>query len=202
MKARKNQERGLERVSHLFLSGSEPAVEKETVTIQVAARTLGVSKGTIITYLNKGVLTRIKKDGAIYIEMDEVKKLGESKKELSLTSSAHTFSESARGASGLMTRDQSKEILSNLGQLEKEGQGQPATAREGKRKEFERLKSELDTLRQNLAVQSSELAEAKMRIKQLEKNQQEWLFHLNRAKDSDDHSPGGIRHRLLAVEEE
>ena len=80
MKAGKNQERGLESVSHFFLSDPEPSVVKERVTIQVAARTLGVSKGTIITYLNKGVLTRIKKDGAIYIEMDEVKKLGESKK--------------------------------------------------------------------------------------------------------------------------
>ena len=48
MKDRKNQRRGLAKVSHLFLSGPEPP--KEKVTIQVAARALGVSKGTIITY--------------------------------------------------------------------------------------------------------------------------------------------------------
>ena len=170
MKVREKQERGLERVSHLFLSGSKPAVEKQTVTIQVAARTLGVSKGTIITYLNKGVLTRIKKDGAIYIEMDEVKKLGESKKEFSLTSSDHTSSEPATGTAGLMTRGQPKQPLKQLDQLAKEGQGQTGAALEGKHKELERLKAELDNLRQNLAAQSSELAEIKIRIEQLEKN--------------------------------
>ena len=55
-------------------------MEKERVTIQVAARALGVSKGTIINYLNKGLLTRIKDDGRIYIEMDEVRGLADSEK--------------------------------------------------------------------------------------------------------------------------
>jgi hypothetical protein len=164
MKARKNQERGLERVSHFFLSAPEPSVAKERVTIQVAARTLGVSKGTIITYLDKGLLRRIKEDGRVYVEMDEVRSLAGFAKKVS---------------------------------------GLPATAREGKHKELERLKTELHNLRQNLQAQTSELAKTKIRIKQLEKNQQEGLWYLNRAKDSADHnSPGEMRARLLAVEEE
>ena len=78
MKDRKNQGRGLAKVSHLFLSGPEPL--KEKVTIPVAARTLGVSKGTIITHLNKGLLTRIKEGGRIYVSMDEVRTLGDTKR--------------------------------------------------------------------------------------------------------------------------
>jgi hypothetical protein len=80
MKGRKNQKRGLDSISHFFLSVPKPSVEKERVTIQVAARALGVSKGTIINYLNKGLLTRIKDDGRIYIEMDEVRGLADSEK--------------------------------------------------------------------------------------------------------------------------
>ena len=164
MKAGKNQERGLESVSHFFFSAPEPSVVKERVTIQAAARTLGVSKGTIITYLDKGLLTRIKVDGRIYVEMDEVR---------------------------------------SFGGFEKKVSGLPAAALGAKGEELERLKSELDNLRQNLQAQTSELAETKIRIKQLEKNQQEGLVYLNRAKDSDDNnSAGEIRARLLAVEEE
>ena len=202
MKVREKQERGLERVSHLFLSGSKPAVEKQTVTIQVAARTLGVSKGTIITYLNKGVLTRIKKDGAIYIEMDEVKQLSESKKELSLASSAHTSSKPARGTAGLMTRDQPKQPSKRLEQFAKERQGQPGAAKKGKHKELERLKSELDNLRQNLAAQSSELAETKTKLRKLEKEQVKGLVNLDQATETNDHQREDTRARPYAVEQE
>ena len=80
MNDRKNQGRGLAKVSHLFLSGPEPP--KEKVTIQVAARALGVSKGTIITYHNKGLLTRIKEGGRIYLSMDEVRTFGGTKRNL------------------------------------------------------------------------------------------------------------------------
>lgn len=186
MKVRKNQERGLERVSHLFLSGSEPAMEKERVTIQAAARTLGVSKGTIITYLNKGLLTRIKKDGRIYIEMDEVRSLREG----------------ARGAAGSMTRDQSKQPLNHFGQFEKEGQGQPAAALEAKHKELERLKSELDNLRQNLQAQTSELAETKTKLRQLEKEQKKGLLNFDKATEVNDHKRQDTQARLYAVEQE
>jgi len=186
MKVRKNQERGLERVSHFFLSAPEPSVEKERVTIQAAARALGVSKGTIITYLNKGLLTRIKQDGCIYIEMDEVRRLRERE----------------RGAAGLKERDQSQEPLSHFGQFEKKRQGLPAAAPEGKHKELERLKSELANLRQDLEAQTSELAETKSKLRELEKEQNKRLLNVDEATDFSDHKREETRARLLAVEEE
>jgi hypothetical protein len=131
MKGSNNQKRGLESVCHFFLSGPQPPVEKKKVTIQVAARTLGVSKGAVIDYLNKGLLTRIKENGRIFIEMDEVKSLANS---------------------------------------ERKDSGLSPPRLEAKQKEWERLKIELDTLKQNLDDHRSELAEVKIRIEQLEKN--------------------------------
>jgi len=186
MKARKNQERGLERVSHFFLSAPEPSVVKERVTIQVAARTLGVSKGTIITYLNKGLLTRIKEDGRICVEMDEVRSLGERR----------------RGAAGSTDKDQSKEPLTHLGQFEKKRQGSLAAAPEAKHKELERLKSELDDLRQNLQAQTGELVETKSKLKELEKEQKKRLLNFDKATDVGDHKREETQARLCAVEEE
>jgi chromosome segregation ATPase len=158
MKERKNQKRGLESVSHFFLSAPKPCVEKKRVSIQVAARTLGVSKGTIITYLNKGLLTRIKEDGGIFIDMDEVRSLGDPGKK---------------------------------------GAGLPAAAPEARRKELESLKAELDSLKENLQVKTSELAEANSRIKQLE-----GLLYVNRVRDDDDRNSGEVSVRLVAVEKE
>ncbi len=188
MKARKNQERGLESVSHFFLSAPEPSVVKERVTIQVAAKTLGVSKGTIITYLNKGLLKRIKEDGGIYVAMDEVRSIGERK----------------RGTAGLIERDQSKRALTHFGQFEKKHQGLPAASLEAKHKEkeLEGLKSELDDLRQNLQTQTSELAETKSKLRELEKEQKKWLSNFDKATDASDHKREEAQARLCAVEEE
>jgi DNA-binding transcriptional MerR regulator len=186
MKIRKNQERGLERVSHFFLSAPKPSVEKERVTIQAAARALGVSKGTIITYMNKGLLTRIKEDGSIYIEMDEVNRLRERE----------------RGTAGLIERDQVKEPLSHFGQSEKKRQGLPAAAPEAKHKELKRLKSELANLRQDLRAQNSELAETKSKLRELEKEQNIRLLNFDKATDVSDDKREDTRARLLAVEEE
>ena len=158
MKGRKKQERGLESVSHFFLSAPEPSAEKERITIQVAARILGVSKGTIITYLNQGLLRRIKEDGHIYLAMDEVRSLAGSGKKVP---------------------------------------GPPTAAPEAKHQELESLENELDSVKENLAVQTSELVKVKFRIELLE-----GLLNLNRAQDSDDHNSGEIMARLLAVEEE
>jgi len=47
----------------------------EKVTIQVAARALGVSKGTVVHYLNNGKLTRIKEGSTVYISLDEIRGL-------------------------------------------------------------------------------------------------------------------------------
>ena len=157
MKGRKKQKRGLESVSHFFLSAPQPSVEKKRITIQVAARMLEVSKGTIINYLNKGLLTRIKEDGHICLGMDEVRSLA-------------GFGKKASG---------------------------PPPALEAEHQELERLKTELNSLKQNLATQTSELVKAKLRIEQLE-----GLLTLNSAQDSNDHNSGEIRARLLALEEE
>jgi DNA-binding transcriptional MerR regulator len=186
MKVRKNQERGLERVSHFFLSAPKPSVEKERVTIQAAARALGVSKGTIITYLNKGLLTRIKEDGRIYIEMDELRRLRERE----------------RRAAGQTEQDQSQEPLSHFRQFEKKRQGLPAAAPEAKNKELERLKSELAKLRQDLEAQTSELAETKGKLTELEKEQNKLLLNFDKATDLSDHTRKDTRAKLLAVEEE
>ena len=186
MKAGKNQERGLESVSHFFLSDPEPSVVKERVTIQVAARTLGVSKGTIITYLNKGLLTRIKENGRIYVEMDEVRSLGEHK----------------RGAAGLIERGQSKQPLSHFGQFEKKRQGLPAAALEAKHKELERLRSELHELRQNLQAQTGELAETKSKLRELEEEQKKRLLNFDRVTGPSNHTRDETQARLSAVEQE
>jgi transposase len=158
MKERKNQKRGLESVSHFFLSAPKPSVEKERVSIPVAARTLGVSKGTIITYLNKGLLTRIKENGSIFIDMAEVRSLGDPGKK---------------------------------------GAGRPTAVQEARHKELENLRAELDSLKENLQIQTSELAEANSRIKQLE-----GLMYVNRVLDYDDRNSGEVRVRPLAVEKE
>ncbi|MCG6980265.1 MAG: helix-turn-helix domain-containing protein [Deltaproteobacteria bacterium] len=106
-------------------------MNKKKVTIEVAARSLGVSKGTVIDYLNRGLLTRIKENGRVFIEMDEINSL-----------------------------DVSERKRSDL---------RPPRP-EAKNLDLERLKIELDTLKQDLEDHSSELAEVKIRIEQLEKD--------------------------------
>jgi excisionase family DNA binding protein len=55
------------------------ALSPEKVTIQVAAKTLGVSKGTIVHYLNNGRLSRIKEGSTVYVSTGELNKLLETK---------------------------------------------------------------------------------------------------------------------------
>jgi predicted site-specific integrase-resolvase len=131
MKGSKNEKRGLESVCHFFLSAPQPSVNKKKVTIEVAARTLGVSKGTVINYLNRGLLTRIKENGRVFIELDEVKSLDDPERKRSAL---------------------------------------PRPRLEAKNQELKGLKTELDTLKQTLEDHSSELAEVKNRIEQLEKD--------------------------------
>ena len=47
----------------------------EKLTIQAAARMLGVSRGTVIQYLDDGRLTRIKDTAGIYIPLEEIRGL-------------------------------------------------------------------------------------------------------------------------------
>ena len=115
MKDRKNQRRGLAKVSHLFLSGPEPP--KEKVTIQVAARALGVSKGTIITYLNKGLISRMKEGGRIYVSMDEVLTLGDTKRTPQVKPAVTTLSNRDKRVSVNIDRERTKRPVASFGLL-------------------------------------------------------------------------------------
>ena len=157
MKDRKNQGRGLAKVSHLFLSGPEPP--KEKVTIQVAARALGVSNGTIITYFNKGLLTRIKEGGRIYVSMDEVRTLGDTKKKPQVEPSITPSARRNKRASVKKERDRPKRPSASFGLLESERQYLLTckAALEAKDKELEKLTSEVHELKQNAKIQADEL---------------------------------------------
>ena len=173
MNDRKNQGRGLAKVSHLFLSGPEPP--KEKVTIQVAARALGVSKGTIITYLNKGLLTRIKEGGRIYISMDEVRTLGGTKRKQvkpAVTASA----ERKKRASVNRERDRSKRpVASVVLEIERKYLLKYKAALEAKDKKLEKLTFEVNELKQNVEIQTSEWKGIETRLRELEKQQQKQL---------------------------
>lgn len=94
---------------------------EEKVTIQGAAKALGVSRGTVVHYLNNGRLTRIKEGSKVYILMDEIRILRDQKKDPNVTRSAG----GARGSDGItvtVDREYYEELLGRLGQLELEKQ--------------------------------------------------------------------------------
>jgi hypothetical protein len=202
MKDRKNQERGLAQVSHFFLSG--PEVAKEKVTIQLAAKTLGVSKGTIINYLNNGLLTRIKEGGLIYISMDEVRALEDKNRKGQVKSSVSASAESKGKAAVSREKDGSKQPLASLGLLENERQyllqGEAALA--AKDKELDTLTLEMNKLKRNLEIQASALKGAETRLRELEKEKQEWLVYLKKATKANDQEREEPPDRLLAVDDE
>ena len=110
------------------------ASSEEKVTIQAAAKTLGVSKGTIIQYLNNGRLTRIREGATVYISADEIRTLLEMKDDPGATtpevkpvaSEAITVVEAESGdGDGNTVRveiEHYEEILTRLGRLELENQ--------------------------------------------------------------------------------
>ena len=114
MKDSKKKARRTATVSHRLLSSQESP--KEKVTIRVAAKTLNLSKGKIITYLNQGILTRLKEGDQIYIPMDEIRALRDSLKKLDVTTSIDKSSE----------RERTK---AKLRELEKEQQKRPVDSR-------------------------------------------------------------------------
>ena len=114
MKDSKKQARRTATVSHRLLSSQESTEEK--VTIRVAAKTLNLSKGQIITYLNQGILTRLKEGDQIYILMDEIRALRDSLKKLDVTTSIDKSS----------VRERTK---AKLRELEKEQQKRPGDSR-------------------------------------------------------------------------
>ena len=202
MKDRKNQERGLAKVSHFFLSGSASLMEK--ATIRVAARALGVTKGTIITYLNQGLLKRIKEDGRIYVSMEEVRALRDPNKRSRVKSSLTTSGETTRRVAGSKQKDGPKRPLTSFGLLENERQYllKCRAALEAKDEELEILKFEMNNLKQNLEIQASELRTAATKVRELEKHQERRLADLKKTTDANDRETEETRAKLLAVEEE
>jgi len=104
----------------------------EKVTIQVAAKTLGVSKGTIVHYLNNGRLSRIKEGSTVYISTAEISGLLETREDTGVISPKARVAESkdvvvtkaksseADGTTVTVDRNHYEEILTRLGQLELE----------------------------------------------------------------------------------
>jgi chromosome segregation ATPase len=173
MKNRKNHGRGLAKVSHLFLSG--PESPKEKVGIQVAARELGVSKGTIITYLNTGQLTRIKEAGRIYVSMVEVRALAETKRK-QVKPSVTTLAERNKRALVHKERHRPKRpVASVVLEIERKYLLKYKAALEAKDKQLEKLTFKVNELKQNLETQTSEWKGIQTRLKDLEKHQQELL---------------------------
>ena len=110
------------------------ASSEEKITIQAAARVLGVSKGTVVHHLNNGRLTRLKEGSKVFILMDEIRALLDGKEDKSVTTpvgtsaditEATTKAEIASGSDGttvVVDREHYEELLTRLGQLELEKQ--------------------------------------------------------------------------------
>jgi DNA-binding transcriptional MerR regulator len=203
MKDRKNQGRGLAKVSHLFLSG--PESPKEKVTIQVAAKNLGVSKGTIITYLNKGLLTRIKEGGRIYVSKDELLAFGDTKRKHQVKPFGTPSAERKKRASVKKEKDRPKRPLASFGMLESERQYllRCKAALEAKDTELEKLTFEVNELKQSVEIQSSEWKGTETRLTELEKGQRKRLGKFRNSTNADNQDLlENIQARLLGVEEE
>ena len=201
MKDRKNQGRGLAKVSHLFLSG--PEAPKEKVSIQVAARTLGVSKGRIITYLNEGQLTRIKEAGRIYVSMDEVRALANTKRK-QVKPSVTPSAERNKRALVNKERDRSRRpVASVVLEIERKYLLKYKAALEAKDKKLEKLTFEVNELKQNVEIKTSEWKGIQTRLRDLEKQQQEMLGEFkSTTHEHDEDLLEQVHARLLKVEKE
>ena len=108
------------------------ASSEEKVTIKVAARTLGVSKGTIVHYLNNGKLSRIKEGATVYISADDINRLLETKEDSAVITPEARVAKSkdavvteakykeSDGTTVSVARDHYEEMLTRLGRLELE----------------------------------------------------------------------------------
>ena len=104
----------------------------EKVTIHVAAKTLGVSKGTIVHYLNNGRLSRIKEGSTVYVSTEQIRKLLDTREDPGvITPKAKVAkrkdvvvtrikSKEGDGTTVTVDRNHYEEILTRAGQLELE----------------------------------------------------------------------------------
>lgn len=107
---------------------------EEKITIQSAARLLGVSKGTVVHYLNNGKLTRLREGSKVYILMDEVRALLDGKEDERVATQAATsadmsevtakgeISSEGDGTTVVLAREHYEKLLAQVGKLELEKQ--------------------------------------------------------------------------------
>lgn len=156
MEDKNKQTRSLEKVSHLFLSGRKPPQEK--ITIHVAAKTLGVSRGTVVSYLDNGLLTRIRQADGIYISVDEIRALRDKKRGPDSAVSKDVSSDRGNRSVVTIDIDDYEGLLTRIGQLENERRYllQYKADLQAKDKQLQTLKSELDNLKQAFEAASSQ----------------------------------------------
>lgn len=108
------------------------ASPEERITVQSAAKVLGVSKGTVVHYLNNGKLTRLREGSKVYILMDEIRRLLDGQEDKNVTTPVDTSADTSKATpvadivreSEAITvsvdRVHYEELLTRLGQLELE----------------------------------------------------------------------------------
>jgi DNA-binding transcriptional MerR regulator len=108
------------------------ASSEEKVSIKVAAKAMGVSKGTIVHYLNNGKLSRIKEGSTVYISTVEINRLLEAREDSAVITPKAKIPESKHvvvtkvkssegdGTTVTVDRNHYEEILTRVGRLELE----------------------------------------------------------------------------------
>jgi excisionase family DNA binding protein len=143
----------------------------EKVTIQMAAKTLGVSKGTIVHYLNNGRLSRIKEGSTVYISADEISKLLETRDDPGVVTPKARIAERKHvvvtkvkssegdGTNVTVDRNHYEEILTRLGQLELENRNllvykdsmvKTKSALSDREKELQKVRAKLHMMEEEL----------------------------------------------------
>jgi hypothetical protein len=198
MHTHKKRGRGLAKVSHLFLSGPKPPREK--VTIQTAAKVLNVSRGTVVTYLDAGLLTRIKERGCIYIAEDEVQGLLDSGSRKRPTTCRLKGSKSRAHEAEQDTT--CSRPPTELRRLKGGGQDVSETVWGTYHRDMEFLKAEILSLKRNLATQAIELEGIKSGLEKLRNKQERELADFNKTANTEEQEREKTQARLPAVEEE
>jgi excisionase family DNA binding protein len=147
------------------------ALPEGKITIQAAARTLGVSKGTVVHFLNNGKLTRIKEGSAVLVLVDEIEALLETEKKPDFITSEVKAAENeavsaakrkigdSGGTTVTIDRAHYEELLTRVGQLEVEKENllvykknmvETKGALSHKEREFQQTKAKLHLVEEEL----------------------------------------------------
>lgn len=150
-------------------------MQDEKVTIQVAAKAIGVTPKTVHQWLKTGALTRVKDGNRTYILMDEVRALRQNRvtnqKRGVITFEAKTEQVANQGYDMVpIKREHYEGLLTRLGQLEasqqllleyKEGLQEKEKALEQARENISSQAQELAAVRFSLDANSKELDQAR-----------------------------------------